>query len=305
MPTILIGGGSGLIGRKLSAMLLEKGYDVIILSRKVKTSSNPKLSYALWNTDRQTIDINALAKSDYIINLAGEGVADKRWTKKRKKILQESRTRSCALIVNTLRDHANKIKAVINASGIGWYGDDTGNSKPAFTEDMSPANDFLGETCKAWEESIAPVTALGKRLVIIRTGIVLSKEAGALPEFIKPVRFGFAPVLGNGKQIQSWIHIDDICRMYIHALENESMLGVYNAAAPKPVDIKELVSTLAKKMKGSFYISIYVPSFLLKIILGELSTEVLKSITVSSTRIRNTGFQFVFPSIEAAVNDLV
>ncbi|MFT3749681.1 MAG: TIGR01777 family oxidoreductase [Agriterribacter sp.] len=304
MPTILIGGGSGLIGRKLSAMLLEKGYDVIILSRKIKTSSNPKLSYALWNTDRQTIDINALAKSDYIINLAGEGVADKRWTKKRKRILQESRTKSCTLIVNTLRDHANKIKAVINASGIGWYGDDAGNSKPAFTEDMPSANDFLGQTCKAWEESIAPVAALGKRLVIIRTGIVLSRDGGALPEFIKPVRFGFAPVFGNGKQIQSWIHIDDICRMYIHALENESMLGAYNAAAPKPVDIKMLVYTVAKKIKGSFYIPIYVPSFLLKIILGGMSAEILKSITVSSTRVRNTGFQFVFPSIEAAVNDL-
>ncbi|MCC6286523.1 MAG: TIGR01777 family protein [Chitinophagaceae bacterium] len=305
MATILIGGGSGLIGQRLSTMLLEKGHDVIILSRKIKEPAQPHLCYALWNPDKHTIDINAIAKSDYIINLAGEGVADKRWTKKRKKILRESRTKSCALIVHTLRNNANKIKAVINASGIGWYGDDTNNSKQAFTEDMPAANDFLGETCKAWEESIAPVTALGKRLVIIRTGIVLSKEGGALPAFIKPVRFGFAPVLGNGKQIQSWIHIDDICRMYIHALENESVQGAYNAAAPKPVDIKELVTTLAKKMKGSFYIPIYVPSFLLKIILGELSTEVLKSITVSSTRIRNTGFQFIFPSIEAAVNDVI
>ena len=305
MPTILIGGGSGLIGRKLSTMLLEKGYDVIILSRKTKTSSNPKLSYALWNTDNQAMDINAFAKSDYIINLAGEGVADKRWSKKRKKIIEESRTKSCGLIVNTLRNNANKIKAVINASAIGWYGKDENNTSPAFTEDAPPANDFFGETCRKWEAAIDPVTALGKRLVKIRVGMVLSKEAGALQEFAKPLRFGFAAVLGNGKQIQSWIHIDDLCRIFIHALENESLSGAYNAVAPGPVDNKTLVTTLAKKVKGSFYIPVYVPSFVLKLAVGELSAELLKSITVSSTRIKDAGFQFIFPSAEAAVNDLV
>ena len=305
MATILIGGGSGLIGQRLSAMLIEKGYDVIILSRKIKTSTNPQLSYALWNTDTNTIDINAVAKSDYIINLAGEGVADKRWTNKRKKAIVDSRVKSCELIVQTLRNNANKVKAVFNASGISWYGDDDENKNGAFTEDAPVTTDFLGETCKLWEESIEPIITLGKRLVKIRTGIVLSRMGGALPEFIKPARFGIAAILGSGKQMQSWIHIDDMCRLYIHALENEIVQGVYNAVAPKPVDIKTLVNTVAKKIKGSFYLPVYIPSFVLKIILGELSTEILKSITVSSQKIRDTGFQFVFPSIEAAVNDLV
>lgn len=285
-------------------MLIDKGHDVIILSRKIKESDNPKLSFALWNTDNNTIDINAVAKSDYIINLAGEGVADKRWSEKRKKAIADSRIKSCALIVNTLRNNANKIKAVINASAIGWYGSDTDNGK-AFTEDMPPANDFFGKTCKAWEGSIDPVTSLGKRLVKIRVGMVLGKEGGALKEFAKPLRFGIAAVLGSGKQMQSWIHIDDICRIFIYALENESMSGVYNGVAPKPVDCKTVVTTIAKKIKGSFYIPVYVPSFVLKIMLGEVSSELLKSVTVSPAKIRNAGFQFIFPSIEAAVNDLV
>ena len=304
MATILIGGGSGLIGQRLSALLIEKGYDIIILSRRMRDSDNPKLSYALWNTDNNTIDINAVAKADYIINLAGEGVADKRWTKKRKRIIVESRTKSCELIVNTLRNNANKVKAVINASGIGCYGGDDGKSG-SFLETAPVANDFLGDTCKRWEESIYPITSLGIRLIIVRTGIVLSRNGGALPEFMKPIRLGIAAVLGSGKQMQSWIHIDDMCRLYIHAIENESIHGVYNAVAPKPVDIKTLVVTVAGKMKGKFYIPVYVPAFILKLMVGELSSEILKSTTVSSKKIRDTGFQFVFPSIEAAVNDLV
>lgn len=304
MATILIAGGSGLIGRKLTTMLLEKGHDVIILSRKNTTSNNSRISYAVWNPSQQTIDINAVAKSDYIINLAGEGVADKRWTKKRKEAIVTSRTQSCSLIAETLRKNANKVKAVLSASGIGWYGDDSNNTHKAFTEDMPPADDFLGNTCKAWEDSIDPVNALGIRLVKIRIGIVLSKEGGALPSFMKPVRFGFATILGSGKQVQSWIHIDDICRIFLHALENESVKGVYNAVAPKPTDVKNLELVLARKMKGSFFIPVYVPSFVLKLVVGELSVEVLKSATVSCTKIRDTGFQFVFPSIEAAINDL-
>lgn len=304
MATILIGGGSGLIGRRLSTMLQEKGYDVIILTRKIRKPADPKIAYALWNTDNNTIDINAVAKADYIINLAGEGVADKRWTEKRKKIIVESRTKSCELIVHTLRNNANKVKAVINASGISWYGGDSDEKREAFTEDAPVANDFLGNTARLWEESIDPVTTLGKRLVKIRTGIVLSRDGGALPEFMKPVRLGVAAILGSGKQMQSWIHIDDICRLYIHALENEGIQGAYNAVAPKPVDMKTFISTLADKMKGSFYIPVYIPSFILKLVLGELSTEILKGITVSSTKIRSTGFQFIFPSIDAAINDL-
>ncbi|MFT3702696.1 MAG: TIGR01777 family oxidoreductase [Agriterribacter sp.] len=309
MPVVLICGGTGLIGNRLSTLLTEKGYEVIILTRHFNTDSQPvkkNISYALWNPEANEIDKAALGSADYIINLAGAGVADERWTAKRKQVIIESRVNSGHTIVKAIRETPNKIKAVVNASAIGWYGDDDlRKGEKGFTEDSAAAADFLANTCRAWEESIHPVYELGKRLVKIRIGIVLSKEGGALKEFAKPVRFGIAAILGNGRQVQSWIHIDDVCRICIYAIENENLQGVYNAVSPLPVDNRTLITTLAKKTKGSFYITIYVPSFILKIALGEMSTEVLKSATVNSEKIRQTGFQFIYPSIEAALNALV
>jgi len=309
MPVVLICGGTGLIGNRLSTLLIEKGYEVIILTRHINSTSQPakkNVSYALWNPDAYELDKNALAGADHIINLAGAGVADERWSAKRKQLITESRIKSGQTITKALREILNRVKSVVNASAIGWYGDDSLlKNEKGFTEESPAASGFLADTCRAWEESINPVTELGKRLVKIRIGIVLSKEGGALKEFAKPVRFGIAAILGNGRQIQSWIHIDDVCRMSIYALENENTHGIYNAVAPLPVDNRTLITTLAKKVKGSFYITIYVPSFILKIALGELSTEVLKSATVNSEKIRQTGFQFIYPSIEAALNALV
>jgi uncharacterized protein (TIGR01777 family) len=308
MPTVLITGGSGMIGKALSDFLLQKGYDIIIVSRTLPKQKQAavNLSYALWDVSRQEMDITAVQKADYIVHLAGAGVADKRWTGKRKKEIVASRTQSSALLVKTLKENNNHVKAVISASAIGWYGPDPviPNAHP-FTETDPAANDFLGTTCRQWEESIQPVTQHGKRLVILRTGIVLSASGGALNEFIKPLRFGIAAILGNGKQVVSWIHIDDICRMYLQAIEDENLQGIYNAVAPKPVNNKELTVQLAKAMKNKFYIALYVPSFVLKIMLGELSVEVLKSATVSANRIRTAGFNFIYPSIDAAVNQLV
>ncbi|MEP6748034.1 MAG: TIGR01777 family oxidoreductase [Bacteroidota bacterium] len=309
MTTVLITGGTGMIGKALSKLLLQKGYAVIVLTRTLpaqKTAPIIGFSYALWDVARQTIDIGAVQKADYIVHLAGAGVADKRWTTNRKKEIITSRTNSSELLVKTLKENSNHVNAVISASAIGWYGADPSipNAHP-FTETNPADNSFLGETCRLWEESIDPVEQLGKRLVKLRTGIVLSKEGGALNEFIKPLRSGIAAILGNGKQVVSWLHIDDMCRMYLQAIEDGNMEGVYNAAAPKPISNKELTLHLAKAMRGKFYIPVYVPGFVLKIILGELSTEVLKSATVSAEKIRKTGFNFIYPSIDAAINQLL
>jgi uncharacterized protein len=309
MPVVLICGGSGLIGKRLTQLLTEKNYRVIIVTRQLKRedqTNTPNLSYTTWNPDAGTIDQLAITQADYIINLAGAGIADKRWSAARKQLIKESRVKSGHTIVKALNSSPNKVKCVVNASGIGWYGDDSIlKDEKGFTEDDPAAPGFLGDTCKAWEESIDGAANANRRVIKFRTGIVLSKEGGALREFAKPVRLGIAAILGNGKQIQSWIHIDDICRMFIYALENENIQGVYNAVAPRPVDNRTLIIDLAKKTKGSFYIPAYVPSFILKMMLGELSTEVLKSTTVSSEKIRRTGFQFIYPSIEAALNTLV
>jgi uncharacterized protein (TIGR01777 family) len=307
MATVLLTGGTGMIGRRLSEMLQGKGYDVIILTRKTSLPlSKGKLSYANWDVKKGFIDTNAIAKADYIIHLAGANVAEKRWTKKRKAIIQNSRTASSALLVKVLKENTNKVRTVVSASAIGWYGPDTQTSKQkGFKENAPAATDFLGTTCKLWEQSIAPIERLGKRLVILRTGIVLSNDGGALVEFEKPLKAGIAAILGNGKQAISWIHIDDLCRMYIYALEKDRMSGLYNAVTPLPATNKKFMLVLAKQLRGKSFITIRVPSFILKIVLGEMSIEVLKSTTVNADKIKNTGFTFSYPFLRPALENLV
>lgn len=307
MSTILITGGSGLLGTALTKMLTDKGHKVIILTRTQKPSQSSSVTYKLWNVKEQTIDETAVSAADYIIHLAGAGVADKRWTDDRKKEIIESRTQSSKLLVHTLEKVPNKIKAVISASATGWYGPDEKRSpkKKMFTEDMPADKEFLGETCRLWEESISPIKQAGVRLVKLRIGIVLSNDGGAFPEFKKPVKFGIAGVLASGKQVVSWIHIEDLCRMFLYAVKNESLEGVYNAVAPTPVRNKELTLLLAQKMKGRFFVPMHVPAFVLQLMLGQMSEEVLKSATVSDEKIREAGFTFHYPSIEGALANLI
>ena len=302
MPTILITGGTGLVGKALTTLLLQKGYTVIILTRKLPVGDQqPGVQFALWNVKKQTIDIAALQRADYIIHLAGAGVMDKKWSPEYKNEIISSRVESAKLLVHTLKNNPNTIKAVVSSSAIGWY-----QVVPVVHTEEEPADDsYLGHTCKLWEESIAGVEELGKRLVKLRTGIVLSKEGGALKEFITPQKLGIAAILGTGKQMVSWIHIDDLCAMYVAAIENEQLTGAYNAVAPGPVSNKTLTLTLAKKRNGSLYIPVHIPGFVLKLMLGDRSVEILKDLTVSCKKILATGFSFRFADIDAALDNLV
>jgi uncharacterized protein (TIGR01777 family) len=302
MDTVLITGGTGLVGRALSRLLTEVGYRVIILSRhKGITSDNALISYAQWDVSRQTIDVEALQQADYIVHLAGANVADKRWTASRKKEIVNSRVRSSSLLYDTLEKYPNKVRKIISASATGYYGEDQGH---AFVETDSPATDFLGAACVAWEESVLRMKQLGKKIMILRTGITLSKEGGALKEFYKPLKFGFATILGNGEQYISWIHIHDLVRLYLSGIVNHELEGIFNAVAPNPVQHKELVMTMAHIAKGKSFISLHVPSFALKIGLGEMSIEVLKSCNVSSAKIQQTGFVFSYPTIKVAMEKI-
>lgn len=305
MQTVLITGGTGMIGQALTTHLCAQGYQVIIVSRSNPKQITPGLSYVQWDIKKEIMDISALQKADIIVHLAGAGVADKRWSVKRKKEILDSRVDAGNFLVKLLSTHTHKVKTIISASAIGWYGPDTPQSLvQGFQETDTLDHSFLGNTCNSWEQSVQPLVALGIRLITLRIGIVLNPKGGALLEFIKPAKFGLATILGNGKQMISWIHQTDLCRMIQYVIENESTKGVFNAVSPHPVSNKELVKEVAGQMH-SFYIPILVPSIMLKIILGEMSIEVLKSAKVSSRKIQSQGFQFSFPHIKEAIQNLL
>lgn len=301
METVLITGGTGLVGTALTDLLLERGYRVIVLTRTPERGRNKQITYARWDVNTQTIDTAALQQADYIVHLSGANVADKRWTEARKQEIVTSRTQSSELIVKALLSTPNKVKKVISASATGYYGQYMDH---VFTESDPAAADYLGVTTQLWEQSIGDVRSLGKKLVVFRIGMVLSRDGGALKEFYKPLRFGFATIMGSGEQYISWIHIHDLVRLFFNAIVNDKLEGIYNAVAPNPVTNKELIQAMARAAKGKSYMMAYVPAAALKLALGEMSVEVLKSVRASSAKIQQTGFQFSYPTIDRAMEQL-
>jgi uncharacterized protein len=296
---ILIVGGSGLIGLRLTHLLQSKGYEVAHLTRTLSAQS-PCKQY-LWNVEKQTIDDNAILEADYIINLAGAGVADARWTTKRKALIISSRTQSAKLINDTILRLQKTPKAYISAAAIGYYGD---AGQDLVDEQTVQGQGFLAESCVAWETAAHTLEQTSARVVIVRIGIVLSTLGGALQQTINPLRFGLASYFGRGAQYYSWIHIDDVCGIFINAVENEALQGVYNAVAPNVVSNKIFTKVL-KKCYGGFSILMSVPNFVLKIMLGEMSAVVLTSSNVSAAKILKTGFKFQFSDLSLALNDVL
>ena len=304
MKTVGIIGGTGFVGTHLTDLLVEKGYNVIVFSRgnHHTPATGKPVTYSIWDAAKQACDPAAIAKLDAVVHLAGAGVADKRWTVARKQEIIDSRVNSTNFLISMLRQHAPGCKTFVAASATGFYGPDH-PAFHAFTEDAVAYNDFLGNTCKVWEDA-SNAAADSIRTTILRTGIVLGKESGAFLEFAKPMKFGIMPILGSGKQNISWIEVDDLARLYLYAIENQAISGIYNAVAPSPVSNKEMMQTIAGIM-GGIKIPVYVPEFVLKIMLGEMSIEVLKSCNASAQKILNAGFSFNYPELPAAVRKIL
>lgn len=296
---VLITGGSGLIGSRLTGLLLSKGIEVVHLGRRERKGQIPVFT---WDIEKGLFDLRALAGVDAIVHLAGAGIADKPWTARRKQEILESRTQSTALLHKTLRDNPHQVTTVVCASAIGYYG--FGGSEETFEESSRPGKDFLAEVVKAWEAEAEKISELGIRLVKIRIGIVLSAEGGALKEMAKPVKWNVGAPLGKGTQMMSWIHIDDLCRMFLFALENQAIDGVYNGVSPEPVSNRELTYAVAAALGKKIWLP-PVPGFALKLLLGEMADLVLKGSRVSAKKIISAGFDFRFKDIEAAVKDLL
>lgn len=300
MANVLITGGSGLIGSYLSKRLLEKGYTVAFLSRK-KKSENSIPTYT-WDHRTNRIDKESINSADIILHLAGANIAEKRWTTKRRKQILESRVKSAELILKNIVEQKVKIKAFISASAIGYYGSVT--SDKIYIENDTYYNDFVGNVCRSWEQAADEFQSIGIRTVKLRTGIVLTKKRGALEKMLTPSKFGIGAVLGNGKQYLPWIHIDDLCDIYIKAIEDLKMEGTYNAVAPEHISYKAFIKESAILFKNPIF-KIYVPSFIIRIILGKMSEILLNGSRVSCNKLVKAGYNFKFPSIQSALTDLL
>jgi uncharacterized protein (TIGR01777 family) len=296
---VLITGGTGFIGKYLTKMLLDNGYSVSILSRGAKMSTED-ITYYSWDVSTNSIEEAAVLNADYIIHLAGENIAEKRWTEKRKAEILDSRTLPAQLIYTVLKKHNKKLEAFISASAIGIYG--AVNGEGICTENTAPAFDFIGMVCQEWEKSADLMKGLGIRTVKIRTGLVLGRDGGLLKKLAPIFKYGLGSALGSGQQYMPWIHVYDLCSMYLEALDNPAMSGAYNATINDSTTNASFSKALAKQYGYTTWLP-NVPTFLIRLGLGEMSNAVLTGRRVSSDKIKSLGFRFQYTNLDNALKD--
>jgi uncharacterized protein len=299
MKKILITGGTGGVGTHLTQKLLAKGYEVVMLSRKAGMKNGVRLFE--WNPQNGTIDISAFDKVNHVIHLAGAGVADHRWTDSYKQEIYNSRIQSTRLLVDTIVQQRLSLDSLVSTSAIGIYGNDV---KGIADETYPTADTFLASVCADWEAATQKASAFGVRTVIVRVGVVLSRETGFIPEVAKPIRWFAGAALGTGKQILSWIHMDDLCNIYIKAIEDTCMSGPYNAVAPFPVSNKDITHRLAAKLHRPVLLP-PVPQFALQLLFGEVAATLVANQPVSCAKVQEKGFVFAYPNIDEALNNLL
>ncbi|MEM0992153.1 MAG: TIGR01777 family oxidoreductase [Bacteroidota bacterium] len=300
MANVLIGGGTGLVGSRLSELLENKGYEVAHLSRRENLKARFP-AYA-WDIKAGEIAENAVKQADVIINLAGAGIADKPWTKARKKVIIDSRVQSTLLLKTAIERFNPNLKAFLSASAMGFYGN-RGDERLTETSGAGNRSEFLVESVLDWERAIEQVATTGVRTAYIRVGLVLSTKGGALPKIILPAKANVGGYFADGKQWYAWIHIDDLCQMFIHLIENETLAGVFNGTAPNPETNKAFTKKVGEAMDKNLLL-IPAPAFGLKIALGEMSSTVLNSAKVIPERMQNDGFSFQYPHLVPALKDL-
>ena len=303
MKRIIVTGATGLIGQKLVYALIQRGDEVIIFSRnaaKAKTIIANAKEYVEWDYNKPELWKSKLENSDAVVHLAGTNLFAKRWNDNFKNEILKSRQISTKNLVDAIKSCGNKPQVFISASGVGYYGD---CGDIILDETSSAGNDFLAEVCKVWEGESKRVEDAGLRSVQVRTGLVLSTEDGALKQMVPPFKFFIGGPLGNGKQWASWLHIDDIIRIYLHAIDNTELRGAVNAAAANPVRMKEFANTLGKVLKRPSLFP--VPKFVLKIVIGEAAEVVTASQRVDVKKLLSSGFKFKFDFIRVALKDLL
>lgn len=298
MSKVLITGGSGLLGTELTGLLISNGYDVWHLSRNPNKSKYAKTCY--WNIYNKEIAAEALQHTQYIIHLAGAGVAEKKWTQKYKQEILNSRVISQELLWDVCMKNSIKLKGYFSASGINYYGSDTGDK--INKEQDVPGSEYISEVVVKWEEAAKKFEALC-RVACFRFGLILDKHKGALPKLALPSKFFAASPLGTGKQFVPWIHVKDAAKIFLHAIENQQIAGVYNAVASEQITNRELTKFIDKHIHN-FMVLPNVPAFLLKLFLGERSKLLLGSVKADNTKLINSGFQFEFNTIETALNNI-
>jgi uncharacterized protein len=297
--SVLITGGSGLVGRYLTSILLSEGYSVSHLSRNSNKSGNVRVFQ--WDTEKKFIETGALEKADYIIHLAGANIGEKRWTKKRKREIVDSRVESARFLYRTVTENKIQLKAFISGSAVGYYGSET--SEKIYSENDPPSAGFLGNTCRLWEEAADLFALNGTRVVKIRTAVVLEKTDSALSKLLMASRFGFLVQTGNGRQYMPWIHINDLCNIYLKAIKDQGMNGAFNAVSPIHISHRTFMKNLSEAVKVPV-LPIHVPAFLLRLALGEMSDVILKGSRISSDKIISAGYQFLYPDPGAALENI-
>lgn len=291
---VLITGGTGFVGKHLTDLLIGSGYSVSILSRNKKENISD-IFYYTWDVENQVIEAEPVLNADYIIHLAGENIAAKRWSAKRKEEILKSREESIQLIYAVLKKNHKVPEAFISASAVGIYG--AFNGQAICTEKTPIATDFLGSTCQKWEAAVDRVGSLGIRTVKVRTGLVLGKDDGFLNKLVPLFKWNLGSALGSGQQYMPWIHVDDLCRIYLLAMTNPQMEGPFNAAINDNTTNSIFSKTLAKLFGHSLWLP-NVPTFVLKIMMGEMSKIVLTGRRISSDKIESMGFEFEHKKLE-------